>query len=147
MAATKLKTSCAVPQEKHFKIPLGFLLMHTVIDEHCTGCELCIPVCPVDCISLENISGQATGWSAWSGDLADHARSRYSTHQSRQRKGDFIPANARAAEVAAESLVKTVETAADSPAAPATHTPVNSADAKQAMIAAAMARARAKRAQ
>ncbi len=121
--------------------------MHTVIDEHCTGCELCIPVCPVDCISLENISGQATGWSAWSGDLADHARSRYSTHQSRQRKGDFIPANARAAEVAAESLVKTVETAADSPATPATHTPVNSADAKQAMIAAAMARARAKRAQ
>ena len=26
--------------------------MHTVIAGWCTGCELCIPPCPVDCISL-----------------------------------------------------------------------------------------------
>jgi electron transport complex protein RnfB len=26
--------------------------MHTVIRELCTGCELCIPPCPVDCITL-----------------------------------------------------------------------------------------------
>jgi electron transport complex protein RnfB len=26
--------------------------MHTVIAEECTGCELCIPPCPVDCIEL-----------------------------------------------------------------------------------------------
>jgi electron transport complex protein RnfB len=25
-------------------------LMHTVIADHCTGCELCLPPCPVDCI-------------------------------------------------------------------------------------------------
>lgn len=25
-------------------------LMHTVITDQCTGCELCIPACPVDCI-------------------------------------------------------------------------------------------------
>jgi electron transport complex protein RnfB len=26
--------------------------MHTVIADWCTGCELCIPPCPVDCIAL-----------------------------------------------------------------------------------------------
>jgi len=27
-------------------------LMHTVIPQLCTGCELCIPPCPVDCIAM-----------------------------------------------------------------------------------------------
>ena len=27
-------------------------LMHTVIASWCTGCELCLPPCPVDCIVL-----------------------------------------------------------------------------------------------
>jgi electron transport complex protein RnfB len=27
--------------------------MHVVIEPLCTGCELCIPACPVDCIVLE----------------------------------------------------------------------------------------------
>ena len=27
--------------------------MHTVIASECTGCELCLPPCPVDCITLE----------------------------------------------------------------------------------------------
>lgn len=27
-------------------------LMHTVLAERCTGCELCLPPCPVDCIAL-----------------------------------------------------------------------------------------------
>jgi electron transport complex protein RnfB len=26
--------------------------MHTVIAAYCTGCELCLPPCPVDCIEL-----------------------------------------------------------------------------------------------
>jgi electron transport complex protein RnfB len=26
--------------------------MHTVIAALCTGCELCVPACPVDCIEL-----------------------------------------------------------------------------------------------
>jgi len=26
--------------------------MHTVIAHWCTGCELCLPPCPVDCIAL-----------------------------------------------------------------------------------------------
>jgi electron transport complex protein RnfB len=27
--------------------------MHTVIAQWCTGCELCVPPCPVDCIAFE----------------------------------------------------------------------------------------------
>ena len=57
--------------------------MHTVIEPYCTGCELCIPVCPVDCIQLENASGAATGWSAWSAPQALLARQRYAAHRER----------------------------------------------------------------
>ena len=31
----------------------GNKLMHVVIDALCTGCELCVPACPVDCIVME----------------------------------------------------------------------------------------------
>lgn len=31
-------------------------LMHTVIADACTGCELCVPVCPMDCISIQPIA-------------------------------------------------------------------------------------------
>ena len=51
--------------------------MHTVVEPFCTGCELCLPVCPVDCIHTEVVTGDATGWQAWSEDLADTARQRY----------------------------------------------------------------------
>jgi electron transport complex protein RnfB len=27
-------------------------LMHTVIAQECTGCELCVAPCPVDCIVM-----------------------------------------------------------------------------------------------
>ena len=27
--------------------------MHTVISEHCIGCELCVAPCPVDCIDMQ----------------------------------------------------------------------------------------------
>jgi electron transport complex protein RnfB len=29
--------------------------MTTVIAEECTGCDLCLPVCPVDCIDMVEI--------------------------------------------------------------------------------------------
>lgn len=118
--------------------------MHTVMAEHCTGCELCIPVCPVDCISLENISGDATGWAAWSPALADHARQRYARHASRTRHGPALAPNARAAAVAAESLSRSLVPEAPAPNAQPAETP-KVADPKQAIIAAALARARARR--
>ena len=59
-------------------------VMHTVIESACTGCDLCLPVCPVDCIEMIPISKELTGWSAWSGELAQQARRRYEAKQARQ---------------------------------------------------------------
>jgi electron transport complex protein RnfB len=30
--------------------------MHTIIEAECTGCELCVAPCPVDCISMRSLS-------------------------------------------------------------------------------------------
>ncbi|MEY3474133.1 MAG: hypothetical protein RL087_591, partial [Pseudomonadota bacterium] len=57
--------------------------MHTVLEDLCTGCELCIPACPVDCLYLEPVTGDATGWAAWSAPQAAQARERYTTRQAR----------------------------------------------------------------
>ena len=88
--------------------------MHTVIAGDCTGCELCLPACPVDCIDLLNASGQRTGWAAWSAQQADAARHRYAARQRRRAAG----------KAAAPTAAKSV-------------------DRKRAVIAAALARARA----
>ena len=39
-------------------------LMHTVIADYCTGCELCLPPCPVDCIAMVAPPGSWTGADA-----------------------------------------------------------------------------------
>lgn len=109
-------------------------LMHTVLAGHCTGCELCIPVCPVDCIVLDNASGTATGWSAWSPEQALAARQRY--HQRQQRL-------VQDATDATQRLEQQAET---TPADNTMPTAAAPADSKQAAIAAALARARARRA-
>jgi electron transport complex protein RnfB len=51
--------------------------MHTMVAELCTGCDLCVPPCPVDCIAMIPVTGDATGWDAWSQQQADAARERY----------------------------------------------------------------------
>jgi Na+-translocating ferredoxin:NAD+ oxidoreductase subunit B len=61
-------------------------LMHTVIEPHCTGCELCLPVCPVDCIELETVTADRTGWDAWSQSEANHALNRYTIRSDRGNK-------------------------------------------------------------
>jgi electron transport complex protein RnfB len=33
-----------------------------VIAEECTGCELCVPVCPVDCIHMVPIREDLPHW-------------------------------------------------------------------------------------
>ena len=109
-------------------------LMHTVLPEHCTGCELCIPVCPVDCMALVNASGTATGWDAWSPAQARRAQERYRQRQERL---------AREAQDGQTRLTAAQATA--SPPAGGTPPPPPAAD-KQAAIAAALARARARRA-
>ena len=67
----------------------GTKSMHTVIEAECTGCELCLPACPVDCIALVPVSGERTGWAAWSESQALEARERYGRHRQRlQREAD-----------------------------------------------------------
>lgn len=111
--------------------------MHTVIAPYCTGCELCVPVCPVDCIALENASGERTGWRAWSQPLADEALARYEARKVRK---------AREAVEHAERLERKAEAKlADLPAL--THGAEGAElERKKAVIEAALARARAKRA-
>ncbi|MDO8388177.1 MAG: electron transport complex subunit RsxB [Polaromonas sp.] len=111
-------------------------LMHTVIEPYCTGCELCIPVCPVDCISLENVTGQRSGWAAWSGADAELARKRYEFHSLR-RTADMGRNQKRLEEKAQAAL-------ADLPGHSQLTNPVV-LDQKRAVIAAALARSRARR--
>lgn len=52
-------------------------MMHTVISSCCTGCERCLERCPMDCIEMKPVSGEKTGWDAWSFRQAQQARERY----------------------------------------------------------------------
>jgi electron transport complex protein RnfB len=111
--------------------------MHTVIEPACTGCELCVPVCPVDCISLENASGASSGWAAWSEAQAREALARYEWHRER---------SARASQEQQDRLERKAQAKlADLPGQ--THGAEGAeADRKRAVIEAALARARARRA-
>jgi electron transport complex protein RnfB len=62
--------------------------MHTVIADECTGCELCIAPCPVDCIAMVPATMPAD---------AEKYRARYTAHMRRERRRD----EERAAELAA----------------------------------------------
>lgn len=111
--------------------------MHTVIDDRCTGCELCVPACPVDCISLVPVTAGRSGWSAWSAADADLARQRYAFHQQRQARARREHDERLAAKAAAKL--------ADLPAH-SQHTDPATLDRKRAVIEAALARARARKA-
>lgn len=112
--------------------------MHTVIDELCTGCELCIPVCPVDCIEMRVVTSPATGWQAWSPLLAAQARDRYDQHKQRTERERR------------ENDLRMAQRAADKLAELERHSRIDDPEAlarKRAVVEAALARARAKRAQ
>ena len=36
--------------------------MHTVIESECTGCKLCLPPCPVDCIEMVPLKVAPANW-------------------------------------------------------------------------------------
>ena len=110
--------------------------MHTVIEELCTGCELCLPACPVDCIKLENASGSATGWAAWSDAAAQTARTRYASGTLRRQR----ETSEQAARLEAKTQTKLANLAEHSQ-----HTDPVVLDHKRQIIEAALARARAKR--
>jgi electron transport complex protein RnfB len=115
----------------------GAKQMHTVVEAQCTGCELCIPVCPVDCIALVDATGDRTGWDAWSPEDADAARGRYAFRRARlererRRHDERLAAKARAA-------------LDDLPGHSKLTDPV-ALDDKRAVIEAALARARERKA-
>ena len=58
--------------------------MHAVVPSLCSGCELCLAPCPVDCISMVDAG------RAWSPDDARAARSRYQSRQQRLARGERI---------------------------------------------------------
>ncbi|MGD8629645.1 MAG: 4Fe-4S binding protein, partial [Gammaproteobacteria bacterium] len=37
--------------------------MHTVIASECTGCNLCIPPCPVECIHILPVKANILTWT------------------------------------------------------------------------------------
>jgi electron transport complex protein RnfB len=37
-------------------------MMHTVIAAECTGCDLCVEPCPVDCIDMLPVETGIQGW-------------------------------------------------------------------------------------
>ena len=110
--------------------------MHTVVEDACTGCELCVPACPVDCISVVNASGERTGWDAWSAEAAEAARSAYVFHRDRLER--------ERAERDNLLVAKTTHALADLPTSALTE-PVGQ-EAKRAVMEAALARIRARKA-
>ena len=54
--------------------------MHTVIASLCTGCELCVAPCPVDCIAMVPAPAPLADWTR---EKADHARQRFNARKTR----------------------------------------------------------------
>jgi electron transport complex protein RnfB len=102
--------------------------MHTIVAALCTGCDLCVAPCPVDCIAMVPVTGDATGWAAWSQEDAGAARARHDRRNARLAREKAAAQSRAAARQAA------VAPSAAAPADEATH--------KKAIIAAAMERAR-----
>ncbi|MBK3781161.1 electron transport complex subunit RsxB [Paraburkholderia aspalathi] len=118
--------------------------MHTVIAELCTGCDLCVPPCPVDCIAMPPVTGEATGWDAWSLSQADAAHERHNRREARlAREREAAEARAAARRAVSSTPAQVMEAgAAATPAAPT----ADSAEAKKrAIIQAALERARQKK--
>ena len=111
--------------------------MHTILPSLCTGCDLCVAPCPVDCITMMPVTGERTGWDAWSQGQADAARTRHDFRTMRlQREREENDAR-----LAAKAVAKMKEVTAE-----AANTPEEIAEKerKRAIIAAAMERARLK---
>jgi electron transport complex protein RnfB len=111
--------------------------MHTILPSLCTGCDLCVAPCPVDCISMMPVTGERSGWDAWSQEQADAARERHDFRLLRlQREREENDAR-----LAAKAVAKMRELTAE-----ASNTPeeVAEKERKRAIIAAALERARQK---
>lgn len=111
--------------------------MHTIIPDLCTGCDLCVPPCPVDCIDMVPVTGQRTGWDAWTQEQADAAHARYLARNQRLVR-EREENDARLAAKAAAKLQALQAEAAQSDTERAAQ------ERKRAIIQAAIERARQK---
>lgn len=91
--------------------------MHAVLPSLCTGCELCVAPCPVDCITM------AATDRAWDRAAANAARERHDSRATRLGRRERLTQRAAAAAIEGLPLLQ-----------------------RQALAAAAVARARARRA-
>ena len=91
--------------------------MHTVLPSLCTGCELCVAPCPVDCIAM------AATDRVWDRAAAAAARARHDARATRLARRERL--NQRTAFPAMDGITR---------------------EQRQALAAAAVARARARRA-
>jgi len=124
--------------------------MHTIVNDQCTGCDLCVAPCPVDCIAMIPVSGDATGWDAWSQPQADAARLRHDrrlARLAREREAAEARAAARRSASAAAQPKLTETTASDTPAASPSPAADDAQAKKRAIIEAALERARRKKAE
>ena len=122
IGCTKCITACPVDA-----IVGAAKLMHTVIAYACTGCELCLPPCPVDCIDLVSAGADVVPANDQRArEKADRARARYEWRNLRLARDAAARETARPA----------------SSSQPARLT----LEQKQAVIRAAVARVKAKRA-
>ncbi|MGH8779057.1 electron transport complex subunit RsxB [Paraburkholderia sp.] len=126
--------------------------MHTVVESLCTGCDLCVPPCPVDCIDMLPVTGDLTGWDAWTQEQADAARERHDLRLARlEREREAAEARAAArragaAGSAAASAAASDDAPASAPGAPQPAAATDDAEAKKrAIIQAALDRARQKK--
>ena len=108
-----------------------------IIDEDwCIGCTLCIKACPVDCIAMVAVTGERSGWDAWSPAQAAEARERYASHCERVERE--ARENEARLEAAAERKL------ADLAGASSITDPAE-LERKRAMIEAVIGRSRARR--
>ncbi len=107
--------------------------MHTVLPELCTGCDLCVAPCPMDCIAMVAVDPPRD----WRTEDADAARRRYHARAARLQRDKAE----NAARLAAKAVAKLDELAA--------RNDLSDADKarKQAVVQAAIERARARRQQ
>lgn len=126
--------------------------MHTVIESLCTGCDLCVPPCPVDCIDMIPVTGEHTGWDAWTQQQADEARERHDqrlARLTREREAAEARAAARRAGAGSTSASAPSSAADSAPSSAGPSQPAaaaNDAEAKKrAIIQAALDRARQKK--
>jgi electron transport complex protein RnfB len=111
--------------------------MHTVAAALCTGCDLCMAPCPVDCIVMRPLSGTGEA-PPWSDADADSARARHLLRRARlarmqERRQARLAARAPAAAVTRDAAAGSAAPAASGE---------QSEQRRQAVIEAAMRRAR-----